>query len=595
MNSKKTIMLVDDEESILFSLQRILELSGNYEIITAQNGREALLKIRRLPPDLIISDVHMPEMDGLELCKKIREKEITRAIPFIFLTAVKDSMVQGLKIGADDFIKKPFSLDEVLAKIEAMFRRVDRTKEQASQFKGTLEEYPLETLLDLCLKENLTGNLIMQQKENFGRIEIEAGDIKKVIFQDLAEDEALDTLLKWEQGIFVLQSSKVGINFKALKKSFAKKEKQKRNQPVEIAEQVWLINCPHPGSLLQSNVFLRRFRSENKVINFLIDPGAPADLEKISAKISMLTGDFSRIHIYSLSQPDVDVCMNGVYVGQANPKAVCLTTEENWRFINHYQINPKSVKLINTFKKDQVKLSTGQVVRFIRAPFCHARGAFMTYDPESRILFSGDLFAGLCDAQRLTEIYAREKDWDGVRAFQQMYMPSGKAVRNAVQQIRKLDPAPLIIAPQHGLLWRGAVMERFLERICNLDVGPEVLSAQESAEDFEVYTVASNELISAAASFLPLERMTQKIEQHPSLLSHCDFKEGRLQKIFSRPHEVYENLISVFTSGEDVAHVNRLKSSALKIAHEKGLPAPQMEWDSEPTLSIAPEHLFDED
>jgi len=193
------------------------------------------------------------------------------------------------------------------------------TKEQASQFKGNLSEYPLETILILCHKENISGNLIMQQNEQFGRIEIKGGDIQKVIFADLSEDEALDALLKWDTGIFVLQSSDVGTNFKAIEKIPKKKEKYSLNEPYEIAAQTWWVGCMNPGTLLQTNVYLRRFRSDSKVINFLIDPGPPTDLEKITAKISKLTGDFSRIHIYSLSQPDADVCMNGVYVGQANP------------------------------------------------------------------------------------------------------------------------------------------------------------------------------------------------------------------------------------------------------------------------------------
>ena len=594
MKNKKTILLVDDEESILFSLQRILELSGNYEIVSARNGKEALLKIKKTPPDLIISDIHMPEMDGLELCKQIREKEITRTIPFIFLTAVKESMVEGFKIGADDFIKKPFSLDEVLAKIEAIFRRVDMSREQASQFKGSLSEYPLEKILNLCHKENISGNLVMQQNEKLGRIELAAGDIKKVSFLDFAEDKALDILLHWEEGIFVLQTTDSGIRSTFVKEMQENRVGLRLNEPVEIADQTWWVGTHNPDSLLQTNVFLRRFRSDNKAINYLVDPGSPEDLEKISARISKLTGTLSRVHIYSLSQPDPDVCMNAIYVSQANPKAVCLTSEENWQLINHYGLNAKSVKFIQSFKNGQVKLSTGQMLQFIPAPFCHHKGAFLTYDPQTRVLFSGDLFSGLGDAERLNEVYAEEQDWRGIRAFHQMYMPSNKALRHAVEHIRALKPAPLLIAPQHGLLWCGDVLERFLERIYHLHVGTDLLNMEYSAEEFDAYLQAGNEILHEAVSFIPINEIMKKIELHPFLLSLGEFHDGKLLKIYARAHEVYENLISALALGEETERKNRLKSLALKIAHARGLPAPHLDWDSEPTMTISPDHLFDE-
>lgn len=595
MKNKKTILLVDDEESILFSLQRILELSGNYEIITAHDGKEALLKVHKSPPDLIISDIHMPEMDGLELCKQIREKETTKAIPFIFLTAVKDSMVEGFKIGADDFIKKPFLLDEVLAKIEAMFRRVDMTREQASQFKGSLQEYPLEKILEICHKKNISGNLVMQQNEKLGKVEIVAGDIRKIIFQDLAEDKALDILLRWDDGIFVLQTTDADIRSTFLKEIQESTVAHRIDEPIEIANQTWWVGSRNADTLLQTNVFLRRFRAANKAINYLVDPGPSEDLEKISAKIGKLTGTLSRIHIYSLSQPDADACMNAIYVSQANPKAVCLTSEENWQLISHFGLNPQSVKLTQSFKNGQVKLSTGHLLRFIPAPYCHHKGAFLTYDPESRVLFSGDLFSGLSDAGRLDRIYAEEQDWEGIRAFHQMYMPANEALRNAIDQIRKLNPAPLLIAPQHGLLWRGELLERFMERIYHLDVGADLLSREESADEFDAYLEASNEILHEAGSFIPIDRMIEKIRLHPFLLSFCEFNEGTMCRIYSQPHAVYENLISVLAQGEDVERKNRLKSSALKIVYAKGLPAPHLDWDSEPTMTISPGHLFEEE
>jgi len=593
MENKKTILLVDDEESILFSLQRILELSGNYEILTAENGKEALLRMRRVMPDLIISDIYMPEMDGMELCRHIRENEVTKNMPFIFLTAKSDMMRDGFKAGADDFINKPFSLDEVLAKIEAMFRRIELTKQQASQFKGYINEFSLGKILKLCAQEQISGNVILQQNEQLGRLELRGGDIQKVIFKDLPEDKALDELLKWNAGIFVIRSQGVSLKPAFLHGFRSEKAADKLADPVEVAKDTWWVGYRNPNTLLQVNVFLRRFRDENKVINYLIDPGSPIDLSEISAKISKLIGDLGRIHLYSLNHPDPDICMNAVYIAQANPKAICLTSDENWRLISHYNINPKSVKLINQFKNGQVTLSTGQKLLYIPSPFCHAKGAFLTYDPDTRVLFSGDLFGGISDAGRINQLYAEEADWDGIRAFHQIYMPLNKALRYTIERIRELDPQPLLIAPQHGLFWKGMIMERFLERIYNLDVGADLLrQSKQQAELLTEYAQACNELIAEAAALISMERIAQKIELHPVLLSMGNFKEGRVKEIFNRPAEMFENLTSALILGENTVKANQLKSIALKTAHSRGLPAPHLEWDSEPTLSIAPENLF---
>ena len=132
MQSKKTILIVEDEEPILIALQRILELTGEYEAVVAQDGVIAMDKLQNFIPDLIISDISMPNLNGIELCKNVRENPLTKSVPFIFLTAKKEKMLEGLNVGGDDFLMKPFNVDEVLVKIETMFRRVSQSREQGS-------------------------------------------------------------------------------------------------------------------------------------------------------------------------------------------------------------------------------------------------------------------------------------------------------------------------------------------------------------------------------------------------------------------------------------------------------------------------------
>jgi DNA-binding response OmpR family regulator len=154
MADRKTLLLVEDETSILFSVQRILELSGDYEVITAANGKTAVEKLAQVIPDLIISDIAMPEMDGIEFCKHVRKSESTRSIPFIFLTAKKERILEGIQTGSDDYIVKPFKVDELLVKIKSIFQRIESRREEALVQKGTLRDYNLDEILELCMRLN---------------------------------------------------------------------------------------------------------------------------------------------------------------------------------------------------------------------------------------------------------------------------------------------------------------------------------------------------------------------------------------------------------------------------------------------------------
>ena len=126
-NSKKTILAVDDESSILDLLKFNLEKEG-FNFISAEDGEEGINKVLNEKPDLLLLDVMIPKMDGLSVCKKIRQENIN--IPIIMLSARGEEIdkVLGLEIGADDYITKPFSPREVIARIKANLRKFDKNK-----------------------------------------------------------------------------------------------------------------------------------------------------------------------------------------------------------------------------------------------------------------------------------------------------------------------------------------------------------------------------------------------------------------------------------------------------------------------------------
>ncbi|MEI6048972.1 MAG: response regulator transcription factor [Bacteroidota bacterium] len=122
---KKKILIIEDEIDLIKGLKLNLSDEG-YDVAWAVNGLEGLRKALEEAPDLIILDIMLPEMDGLEVCQKLRQKNI--GIPIIMLTAKGEEIdkVVGLEIGADDYITKPFSIRELLARIKARLRHAEK-------------------------------------------------------------------------------------------------------------------------------------------------------------------------------------------------------------------------------------------------------------------------------------------------------------------------------------------------------------------------------------------------------------------------------------------------------------------------------------
>jgi DNA-binding response OmpR family regulator len=120
----RTILVVDDEPTQREMLAEALEAEG-FTIVTAADGRAALLKFRESKPDLVLLDLMLPELSGIEVCRIIRAES---GVPILMLTA-KDSeldKVVGLELGADDYVTKPFSLRELIARVRAQFRRTEQ-------------------------------------------------------------------------------------------------------------------------------------------------------------------------------------------------------------------------------------------------------------------------------------------------------------------------------------------------------------------------------------------------------------------------------------------------------------------------------------
>lgn len=153
-----TILVADDEPDNLALIQILLEREG-YSVLAVENGQEAVEHMSTRRPDLVILDVTMPVMDGLEACRRIKLDEDTRDIPVIFLSAhdEPENQVNGLSLGANDFIGKPFDRDELLARVDVAIR----LKRERDRLRARVEEARIHAELaqEQALTDALTGLL----------------------------------------------------------------------------------------------------------------------------------------------------------------------------------------------------------------------------------------------------------------------------------------------------------------------------------------------------------------------------------------------------------------------------------------------------
>ncbi|HBU84115.1 response regulator transcription factor [Paenibacillus sp. UMB7766-LJ446] len=181
---RSTILIVDDDEKIVSMLRRGLAFEG-YDVQTASNGAEGLSKLMDKEPDIVVLDVMMPQIDGFEVCRRLREAG--SKVPVLMLTAKDEvqSRVIGLDTGADDYLVKPFALEELLARVRALLRRkadmVDTPDNRLMYEDIILDNDSREVLrdgqrLELTAKEFELLNLFMQNP-------------KRVLSRDLIMDK----------------------------------------------------------------------------------------------------------------------------------------------------------------------------------------------------------------------------------------------------------------------------------------------------------------------------------------------------------------------------------------------------------------------
>ncbi|MFN8411595.1 MAG: response regulator [Anaerolineales bacterium] len=190
MDSKPTILIVDDEPAIRMGLAATIGRHG-YTVVTAKDGSDGLEKAREISPDVIVSDVMMPGVNGFEMRKQLSLEPTLASIPFIFLTArtASEDRVAGIRSGADDYVTKPFVTEELVARIEAVLRRVQTERERGREQVKQEAQEEMETLRRELMQNfrhelrtplsNIIMSLEMAVNHKFNSVE-EQGDFIKI-------------------------------------------------------------------------------------------------------------------------------------------------------------------------------------------------------------------------------------------------------------------------------------------------------------------------------------------------------------------------------------------------------------------------------
>lgn len=213
------IYVVDDENAVSEATKEILSTEG-YHVLAFDNAREALERSVAEEPEMVITDIMMPEMGGFEFKEEYSLKFPHRQTPFVFLSSLSDTenIIRGLDLGADDYLTKPVNRDLLRAKIRSILSRKKRYSLPC--FNGDISKLPFEKLLQFCELKGLTGEVEISSGDSLIKIELRGGNL---VLENL-DDTVIEQLYDRAEGKFVIYSHP--IDFKDIENAATWQEKK---------------------------------------------------------------------------------------------------------------------------------------------------------------------------------------------------------------------------------------------------------------------------------------------------------------------------------------------------------------------------------
>lgn len=350
--------------------------------------------------------------------------------------------------------------------------------------------------------------------------------------------------------------------------------------PVEIAPDTFWVGKRDPGNIFYSNPYLRRFRGSDaktgrpNEFNLLIDPGSSSDFAAVSTKVTSLIGGLDRLSALFINHQDPDVGSSASIISaRYAPKAGILCSEDTWRLIVHQNL-PRNRFIATEKFSHGLNVPTGHRLMPVPSPFCHFRGAVMLYDPETRVLFTGDLFGGVTDVNA-QGLWADESDWNGIRAFHQIYMPVNQALQRVVAVIRRLEPAVEIIAPQHGRLIRGPLIQTFMDRMEKLPVGLDIMDEAQDRSHLQAWNAVLERVLALARGYLG-GSVDEKLMGSTELGETARVQNGQVS-IQRLGRWTVEHVVALLCHGEPPEIAGPIMMEATTAAAEYNLPTPHLD------------------
>ena len=213
----KMILIVDDNKTVRTLLSINLR-KENFEVLEAENGVEGLDVVNEQMPDLVISDIIMPQMDGFEFCKQVRTTSKVPMVPFMFLTSIDQvaTELRGLRTGADDYlIKSNIKKEELVGKVQAMLNKANEYKQAEKEMQdglyGKFSDLSLVDVLQLLIMNKKTGVLTITRDSEKAELYFDDGKMLHAEYKKFVGEEAVYNLGEWKEGVFRFERTEVQV------------------------------------------------------------------------------------------------------------------------------------------------------------------------------------------------------------------------------------------------------------------------------------------------------------------------------------------------------------------------------------------------